>query len=104
MIRVNLPAADVERLERTFRTTSDAKLRHRVQVVLMAHRGRPHGDIATDLACSRSSVQRWLNAYLPCALDGLPPGRPPGAKPKLPPDLPPLVRQWVINGPARRGL
>src|SRR3954447_23957840 len=57
MIRVNLPAADVERLEQTLRTTADAKLRHRVQIVLMAHRGRPHGDIATDLACSRSSVQ-----------------------------------------------
>jgi len=104
MIRVNLPAADVERLERTFRTTSDAKLRHRVQVVLMAHRGRPHGDIATDLACSRSSVQRWLNAYLTCGLDGLTPRKAPGAKPKLTPDLAPLVRQWVIDGPARQGL
>jgi transposase len=104
MIRVNLPVPDVERLELTFRTAADAKLRHRAQIVLMAHRGRPHGDIATDLACSRSSVQRWLNAYLDRGLDGLTPRKAPGAKPKLTPDLVPVVRQWVIEGPAPQGL
>jgi len=103
MIRVNLPAPDVERLERTFRTTADAKLRHRAPIVLMAHRGRPHGDLATDRACSRSSVQRWLNAYLGRGRDGLTPRKAPGAKPNLTPDLVPVVRQWVIEGPAPQG-
>ena len=104
MIRVILPAAELERLELTFRTATDVKLRHRVQIVLMAHRGRPHGDSATDLACSRSSVQRWLNVYLDRGLDGLTPRKAPGAKPKLTPDLAPVVRQWVIDGPAKQGL
>jgi transposase len=104
MIRVNLPATDLERLASTFRTAADLKLRHRAQIVLMAHRGRPHGDIATDLGCSRSSVQRWLNAYLDRGLDGLTPRRAPGAKPRLTPDLAPVLRQWVIDGPAKQGL
>jgi transposase len=104
MIRVHLPAADLARLAEAFRTTADAKLRHRAQLVLMAHRGRPHGDIAADLGCSRSSVQRWLNAYLDRGLDGLTPRRAPGAKPRLTPDLAPVLRQWVIDGPAKQGL
>lgn len=104
MIRVNLPAATVAQLEEVFRTTAEVKLRHRVQIVLMARRGRPHGDIAADLGCSRSSVQRWLNAYLERGLDGLTPRKAKGAKPKLTPDLAPVIRQWVIDGPAEQGL
>jgi transposase len=104
MIRVNLPPATVARLEEVFRTTAEVKLRHRVQIVLMAQRGRPHGDIATDLGCSRSSVQRWLNAYLERGLDGLTPRKATGAKPRLTPDLAPVIRQWVIDGPAKHGL
>ena len=37
----------------------------------MAHRGRPHQEIATDLALSTRSVQRRLNAYLGRGIDGL---------------------------------
>lgn len=104
MIRVVLPAADLAKLEEVFRTTPEAKLRHRVQLVLMAHRGRPRGDIAADLGCSRSSVQRWLNAYLDRGLDGLTPRKAKGAKPRLTADLAPVLRQWVIDGPAKQGL
>jgi len=104
MIRVVLRAGEVTRLEEVFRTTPEAKLRHRVQLVLMAHRGRPHGDIAADLGCSRSSVQRWLNAYLDRGLDGLTPRKAKGAKPKLTADLAPVLKQWVIEGPAKQGL
>lgn len=104
MIRVNLPTATVATLEEVFRTTAEVKLRHRVQIVLMAYRDRPHGGIATDLGCSRSSVQRWLNAYLERGLDGLTPRKAKGAKPKLTPDLAPVLRRWVIDGPAEQGL
>jgi len=104
MIRVRLAPDDLARLEAVFRTAPDDKLRHRVQIVLMAHRGRPRGDIATDLGCSRSSVQRWLNAYLDRGLDGLQPRKAKGAKPKLTADLAPVIRQWVIDGPAEQGL
>src|SRR5437588_7724274 len=50
MIRIQLPTAEVEALERTLRTDDDPKLRIRVQIVLMAHRGRPRGQIARDTA------------------------------------------------------
>jgi transposase len=104
MIRVTLPDAEVGRLQDVLRTTDDAKLRHRVQIVLMAHRGRRHPVIAADTGTSHRSVTRWLNAYLDRGLDGLRPRKAKGAAPKLTPDLAPILRQWVIDGPAKHGL
>jgi transposase len=104
VIRVTLPDPEVRRLEEVLRTTDDAKLRHRVQIVLMAQRGRRHPDIAADTGTSHRSVTRWLNAYLDRGLDGLRPRKARGATPKLTPDLAPLLRQWVIDGPAKHGL
>src|SRR3954452_2649641 len=104
MIRITLPDHEIGQLESLLRTSDDVALRHRVQIVLMAHRGRKHPDIAIDTGTSSRSVQRWLNAYLDCGLDGLRPRKAPGAKPKLTPDLAPLLRQWVIDGPAHQGL
>ena len=103
MIRVNLPTATVAHLEEVFRTTAEVELRHRAQIVPMARRGRPRGEIATDLGCSRSSVRRWLNAYLERGLDSPTPRKAAGAKPELTPDLAPVIRQWVIDGPAKHG-
>lgn len=104
MIRISLPDGDLQRLEAVLREAADAKLRHRVQIILMAHRGRRHPDIAADTGTSPRSVQRWLNAYLDRGLDGLRPRKAPGAKPKLTPDLAPVLRQWVTDGPAKHGL
>jgi len=104
VIRISLPDDDLQRLEAVFRDAADAKLRHRVQIVMMAHRGRRHPDIAADTGTSPRSVQRWLNAYLDRGLDGLRPRKAPGAKPRLTPDLAPVLRQWVIDGPAEHGL
>ena len=104
MIRISLPDAEVTRPEDILRTAADPKLRHRAQIVLMAHRGRRHPDIAADTGTSPRSVQRWLNAYLDRGLDGLRPRKAPGAKPRLTADLAPLLRQWVIDGPAKQGL
>jgi len=104
MIRITLPDAEVQRLEDIFRTATDPKLRHRVQIVLMACRGRRHPDIAADTGTSPRSVQRWLNAYLDRGLGGLTPRKAKGAAPKLTADLAPLLRQWVIDGPAKHGL
>jgi transposase len=104
MIRIQLPPAEVESLERTLRTDVDPKLRTRVQIILMAHRGRPHGQIAGDTGTSRSSVQRWLNAYLERGLDALRPRKPGKPRSKLTADLAPTLRQWVIEGPQAHGL
>lgn len=104
MIRIALPPADVERLEGLFRSTDDRKLRDRLQIVLLAHKGRPHQDIAADLCLNRRSVQRWLNAYLERGTQGLQPRQAPGQPGHIPAELADEVRRWVIGGPAGCGL
>jgi transposase len=104
MIRVHLPDPDVRRLERVFREAPDRRLRDRVQIVLMAHRGRPHGQIAADLGVSRRTVPRWLNAYLDRGLDGLAVKKAKGAAAKVPADLADEIKRRVTGGPARQGL
>jgi hypothetical protein len=64
MIRIQFPDSEIEALERVLRTTADPKVHHRVQIVLMAHRGRRPPEIVADAGTSQRSVQRWLNAYL----------------------------------------
>ena len=104
MIRVHLPDDEVRSLELAFRTTTDRKLRDRLQIVLMAHRGRRPADIAADLGVSTRTVPRWLNAYLERGVDGLTPRKAIGATPKIPAALADGVRRWIIDGPAAAGL
>jgi transposase len=104
VIRIQLPPVEVERLESEFRATSDRKLRDRLQIVLLAHKGRQHKDIAADLAVNRRTVQRWLNAYLERGLDGLAPRKAKGKASNIPTDLADEVKAWVIGGPASVGL
>lgn len=86
LIRIQLPPAEVDHLEAVFQATDERKLRNRLQIILMAHRGRPRQDIATDLGIHRRSVTRWLNAYCDGGLDAL---RPRKAKATRPRFLPP---------------
>jgi transposase len=104
MIRIQLPPAEFKRLEEAFRSTEDRKLRDRLQIVLLAHKGRKHQDIASDLCINRRSVQRWLNAYCEHGLGGLVPRKAKGASGKIPASLADEVKRWVIEGPAKQGL
>jgi transposase len=104
MIRIRLPDLEAQRLEQLFRSTEDRKLRDRLQIVLMAHRGRARQDIAQDLGLHRRSVSRWLNTYCEGGLDGLRPKKAKGATAKIPAALAEEVRRWVIEGPAQQGL
>ena len=104
MIGIQLPAPEAERLDTLFRSTADPKLRHRLQIVLMAHRGRARQDIAADLGVHRKTVTRWLNAYCAAGLDGLRPKKAKGQPGKIPAALADDVRRWVIDGPAKQGL
>ena len=87
MIRIQLPQPEAERLDTLFRSSADPKLRHRLQIVLMAQRGRPRQDIATDLGIHRKTVTRWLNAYCDGGLDGLQPKKAKGGKAGKGPDV-----------------
>ena len=104
MIRIHLPSTEAERLENCFRATGDRKLRDRLQIVLMAHRGRARQDIAADLGVHRKTVTRWLNASCADGLDGMQPKKAKGHPAKIPPTLADEVHRWVIDGPAQQGL
>jgi transposase len=104
VIRIQLPEAEAQALEQAFRQAADRKLRDRLQIVRMAHRGRPHQDIAADLGITPRTVQRWLNRYLESGLAGLRPRKAKGAEARVPAELAGEVRRWVIEGPARPGL
>jgi transposase len=104
VIRIHLIPTEAQRLDALFRSTDNRKLRDRLQIVLLAHRGRARQDIATDLAVHRKTVTRWLNAYCADGLDGLLPKKAPGKPGKIPQTLADEVRRWVIDGPAQQGL
>jgi transposase len=104
VIRIELPPAEADRLDALFRQTDDRKLRDRLQIVLMVHRGRPRQDIAADLGVDRRTVTRWVNAYCADGLDGLRPRKAKGTPGHIPRALADEVRQWVIDGPAKQGL
>jgi transposase len=104
VIRICLPPADAERLDHAFRQETDPKVRDRLLIVRLAHRGRPHQDIAADLAITPRTVQRWLNAYLDKGLGGLDRRKAKGRLPAIPDGLADEVRRWIIEGPAKQGL
>lgn len=103
MIRVQLPAQDRDAVDAEFRRTADRKLRDRLQIALMADRGRRPADIAADLGISTRTVPRWLNAYHEHGPDGLRPRTAKGAAPNVPDRLAAEVRRWVLDGPAAGG-
>ena len=104
MIRIQLPSTEAERLDALFRSTDDPTFRVRLQIVLMAHRGRPRQDIAADLGVHRKTVTRWINAYCADGLDGLRPKKAKGTSGHIPKSLADEVKRWVIEGPAEQGL
>jgi transposase len=104
VIRIRLPEAESLILEAEFRSTPDRKLRDRLQIVLLAHQGRPHQDIAADLGVHRKTVTRWLNTYCDGGLDALRPKKAKGQQPGIPAALADEIKGWVIGGPASQGL
>jgi transposase len=104
LIRIQLPPTEATRLGALFRSTEDRKLRDRLQIVLMADRGRARRDIAADLGIHRRTVTRWLNAYCADGLAGLSPKKAKGKVGRIPAALADEVKAWVIEGPAGQGL
>lgn len=99
-----MPTAEAARPDTLFRSTDDPTFRARLQLVLMAHRGRPRQDIATDLGVHRKAVTRWVNACCDGGLDALRPKKAKGTSGNIPETLADEVKRWVIGGPAEQGL
>ncbi len=104
MIHIRLSEDEAQKVEAEFRSTNDRKYRDRLQIILLAHKGRQHQDIAADLAIHRRSVQRWLNAYCERGLAGLTPRKAPGQTPGIPAAMADEIKRRVIDGPAKQGL
>jgi len=104
VIRIRLTDAEARRLEQAFLQATDRKLRDRLQIIRLAHRGRPHQDIAADLGITPRTVQRWLNAYLDGGIGALRPRKARGHEPAIPAHMAGEIRRWVIDGPAGQGL
>jgi transposase len=104
MIRIQLPPTEAQCLDALFRSTDDRKLRDRLQIVRLAHRGRARQDIAADLGVHRKTVTRWLNAYCDGGLAALQPKKAPGKPGHIPTSLADEMRRWVIDGPSKQGL
>ena len=104
MIHIRLAEEEFQEVEAAFRSTDDRKYRDRLQIVLLAHKGRKHQEVAADLAINRRSVQRWLNAYCERGLVGLTPRKAPGQAPGIPAAVADEIKRWVIDGPAKQGL
>ena len=104
MIRIQLPEAEAQKVEAEFRSTENRKYRDRLQIVLLAHKGRKHQDIAADLCINRRSVPRWLNAYCQRGLAGMAPRKARGNTPAIPASMADEIKRWVIDGPTSQGL
>jgi hypothetical protein len=76
MIHVRLPDQEARRLGEEFRSATDRKYRDRLQIILLAHKGRPRQDIATVPGTDRRSVHRWINACCERGLAALVPRKP----------------------------
>jgi transposase len=66
-------------------TTTNAKLRLRYQMVLLAHQGRSVAEIATMVFRSRDTVERVLKRFLSGGVAALPPRQAPGMAPTVTP-------------------
>src|SRR5262245_27674031 len=74
------------RTHRLYETATNAKLRLRAQMVLLAHQGRSVAEIATIVCRSRDTVERVLNRFRRGGVAALPPRKAPGMAPTVTPE------------------
>ncbi|SFO11251.1 IS630 family transposase [Xenorhabdus japonica] len=78
-IIASIPRNERRLMQKTIQKTRDKNHARRLIAMLMLYRGDTVSYVAKTLACSRSSVGRWINRYTLYGLEGLksrPSGRP----------------------------
>jgi putative transposase len=73
----------VAELRRLYDTTTNANLRLRYQIVLLAHQGRSVAEIATLVFRSRDTVERVLKRFLHGGMAAIPRRKAPGMVPTV---------------------
>ena len=104
MIRIQLSSEAREELVKTFKTTTDRRVRDRCQAILMKADKRSQTAIANDLHVERRTVYNWLMAYTTGGLDALNITWGPGKQAFIPARLATTIREWVKGGPMGCGL
>lgn len=80
-----LSNTQVTELRQLYETTTNAKLRLRAHIVLLAHQGRSVAEIAAIILRSRDTVERVLKRFLQGGIAALPPRTAPGRAPTVTP-------------------
>ena len=104
MIEVKLSKKNEKALQETYRSTDDKRLRARCQAILMASRKRPRKQIAEDLEIDKSTLCRWIQAYVKGGLKGLEIQWALGREPLISDDIGKEIVEWVKRGPSGCGL
>jgi transposase len=73
----------IDELRRTARGQRDARMRIRLQAVILARQGRTAEEIAESLDASRRAVQKWVQRYNQSGMEGLRRRRGQGRREKL---------------------
>ena len=81
-----LSDSQVTELRQLYDTTTNAKLRLRYQIVLLAQQRRSVAEIATIVFRSRDTVERVLKRFLQGGIAALPPRKAPGMTPTVTPE------------------
>jgi len=105
---IRIPILGSERLdalEKLYRTTRDARLRTRAQMVLLAAEQRlTAAEIAEIVRASEETVRRWLKRYLAEGIEGLRDAPHPGAPRKVTLEYRERLVQSVRRRPRSLGL
>ena len=78
-----LSNTQVTELRQLYETTSQAKLRLRAHIILLAHQERSVAEIAAIILRSRDTVERVLKRFLQGGIAALPPRTAPGRAPTV---------------------
>jgi transposase len=81
-----LSDTQVAELRQCYETATNANLRLRYQMVLLAHQGRSVAEIATIVFRSRDTVERVLKRFLRAGVAAIPRRKAPGLAPTVTPE------------------